>query len=644
MSLAAAGLQDIVVFGGGTNGSYNTLSSVEIYNVTSRAWTRNSSALSVPRAFLAAASAGDAILFAGGTSASLVFSSAADLYNITTNTWSPIANLSVARDQLAGASAGDLILFGGGLISSTTIKSSAVDIYDVKTGQWLPPSNLSVARGALAAVGVKNYVLFAGGADEALPYSDVVDIYNVDTRQWLNFTVNLSMGRCYLSAASAGDLAFFVGGYNGSYVDVVDIFNVSSMTWLPPTTLSEARGDTAAASTSSRVLVGGGVKSGAFSNIVDIFDVNNSPLSAPPLPQCSPIPSPRPSPTPRPTSGNPPPPAGVTTPPPSTAGVNIPLVAGISGGVAVVVLAVLVVLLVVWKRRRNRQNLRGTHTLNGNNNSYDKYLTLCAPQDQWLHSKSPIISQLNERSPEHALALALFKQLDGSRLIECGSVKSISAIMNGRFNINFTNQLLTLQQRHLKDPHLFSKMGWLEKADRVDLRRWVIHEFGSLAQRYPWNKIDESCPVIPFVHGTSGAVARKIIDNGFSTLSSLDAGFYGSGMYFTSSSLYALPYFSAKPDPAILICLVVPGNPYPVVEAKGEEKSFLGRPLIGGYQSNYVLTTKDGNPCATRMQPGTFYDELVIGQESQVVPIFLVEFEQAKLAPLARSFQREVAH
>jgi hypothetical protein len=411
---------------------------------------------------------------------------------------------------------------------------------------------------------------------------------------------SLTLKRGNLAAASAGNYILFGGGTNTTHRQaVVDIYNVTSQNWLCPLSLAAPRMSLAAAGLQDIVVFGGGTN-GSYNTLssVEIYNVTS----------------------------------------------NIPLVAGISGGVAVVVLAVLVVLLVVWKRRRNRQNLRGTHTLNGNNNSYDKYLTLCAPQDQWLHSKSPIISQLNERSPEHALALALFKQLDGSRLIECGSVKSISAIMNGRFNINFTNQLLTLQQRHLKDPHLFSKMDWLEKADRVDLRRWVIHEFGSLAQRYHWNKIDESCPVIPFVHGTSGAVARKIIDNGFSTLSSLDAGFYGSGMYFTSSSLYALPYFSAKPDPAILICLVVPGNPYPVVEAKGEEKSFLGRPLIGGYQSNYVLTTKDGNPCATRMQPGTFYDELVIGQESQVVPIFLVEFEQAKLAPLARSFQREVAH
>jgi len=36
-------------------------------------------------------------------------------------------------------------------------------------------------------------------------------------------------------------------------------------------------------------------------------------------------------------------------------------------------------------------------------------------------------------------------------------------------------------------------------------------------------------PVIPLVHGTSLAGAHKIAQSGFSTISSLDAGFYGAG-------------------------------------------------------------------------------------------------------------------
>lgn len=67
------------------------------------------------------------------------------------------------------------------------------------------------------------------------------------------------------------------------------------------------------------------------------------------------------------------------------------------------------------------------------------------------------------------------------------------------------------------------------------------------------------------------------------------------------------------------------GNPYPVVEHRNEENSFLGLPLKGGYQSNYVLVSKDGNPHKTgKDEPGdNVYDEIVIDQESHVRLLFL---------------------
>jgi hypothetical protein len=62
------------------------------------------------------------------------------------------------------------------------------------------------------------------------------------------------------------------------------------------------------------------------------------------------------------------------------------------------------------------------------------------------------------------------------------------------------------------------------------------------------------------LHGTDESVARKIVDNGFATVSSLDAGYYGAGMYFSSNADYIQPYFGTKKSPAILISLVTPGT------------------------------------------------------------------------------------
>jgi len=182
----------------------------------------------------------------------------------------------------------------------------------------------------------------------------------------------------------------------------------------------------------------------------------------------------------------------------------------------------------------------------------------------------------------------------------------------------------------------------LTRNSLLDLRQWTMHQFGVLAQSSPWHSTGELVPVVPMVHGTDVAVAWKILDTGFSALSSFDVGFYGCGIYLTSSAQYALPYYSTKSNPALLVCLAIPGNVYPVTEHPKGENSLMGQPIKSGYQSHYVLTTKDGNPCKQREAPDSHYDELVLGQEAQVVPIAIIEFSQEKLIHIAKTFQREI--
>src|SRR5690242_17964462 len=110
-------------------------------------------------------------------------------------------------------------------------------------------------------------------------------------------------------------------------------------------------------------------------------------------------------------------------------------------------------------------------------------------------------------------------------------------------------------------------------------------------------------------------------------------------MYFTSSALYALPYFSTRPDPCILITLTTAGNPYPVIEHRLDGDSLLGIPIRSGYQSNYVLTSISGSPW--KPSDSTKYDELVVDQEAQVVPLYVIELNPDTLDDLAAKFKRE---
>lgn len=49
-------------------------------------------------------------------------------------------------------------------------------------------------------------------------------------------------------------------------------------------------------------------------------------------------------------------------------------------------------------------------------------------------------------------------------------------------------------------------------------------------------------PLIFCAHGTEFALGMSIAANGFASLSTLDSGFYGKGMYFTTHAKYTIPY------------------------------------------------------------------------------------------------------
>jgi len=231
----------------------------------------------------------------------------------------------------------------------------------------------------------------------------------------------------------------------------------------------------------------------------------------------------------------------------------------------------------------------------------------------WVLDGKVLKKRLSPESDEYKKVVELLMVLDGANLVS--AIKSITAAINPRSGINFENQRTILRDRFINSAALFKKTDWARIGDRQQLRAWVARMFEASLHRHPWNAgADEVVPVLPVVHGTDASVAWKIFDTGFSALSTLDAGFYGRGIYFTSSAQYSLPYCSTKPNPAIVLCLAVPGNIYPVVEDRLEKNSWLGKPIKSGYQSNYVLTAKDGKPCMQEQQVGSFYDELVVDQ------------------------------
>jgi len=95
-----------------------------------------------------------------------------------------------------------------------------------------------------------------------------------------------------------------------------------------------------------------------------------------------------------------------------------------------------------------------------------------------------------------------------------------------------------------------------------------------------------------------------------------------------------------KKSPCIVVCFILPGNVRPVIESKSAKDTLYGQYIEFGYQCNYVCCKNDGFPC-TEIKDKC-YNELVIPQENQVIPIFLLLIDISPLRALYEDFQREI--
>jgi len=159
-------------------------------------------------------------------------------------------------------------------------------------------------------------------------------------------------------------------------------------------------------------------------------------------------------------------------------------------------------------------------------------------------------------------------------------------------------------------------------------------------------------PIMPSVHGTDFDIAEKIMQTGFATISILDAGYFGKGIYFSTYMLYCLPYCSIKKTPAVIISYLNMGNVFPVTEHHKGDNNLSGAAISTGYNSHYVRTTKDGNcfrPTEAQLQlmqnnglePKYLCDELVLQLESQILPAFILKLDKKAVKLECKNWNRE---
>jgi len=244
-------------------------------------------------------------------------------------------------------------------------------------------------------------------------------------------------------------------------------------------------------------------------------------------------------------------------------------------------------------------------------------------------------------SKEETYLNLLMKNLDFEDLQIDDSYAIVSP--NLAMAVSIARNVQTLRMR--SNPSQFFSQSWKSFED-FEMRQKIINWYMEKLFEWDWNEglQLESSPILPVVHGTDGLFAWKIAQGGFASLSTLDDGFYGKGIYFSTSAKYILPYCAHKKNPTILICLIIPGNVYPVTEYP-KSREIMGHPLVNGYQSHYCVTKKGGLPFTREdYEAQTIkYDEVVIGQESQAVPLFLLKMNKTNVGNLIKEWDRDVA-
>jgi hypothetical protein len=214
---------------------------------------------------------------------------------------------------------------------------------------------------------------------------------------------------------------------------------------------------------------------------------------------------------------------------------------------------------------------------------------------------------------EFRRAVDLFNRLHGDRF----EISEIFCVENRSLEAAFHTEVEKLTNKWRDFPQLFRSEGWKSEAN-AEIKQGMLQELDKFSASFTWNK-SASVPVIPALHCPDESAVWAIMSAGFSVLSSRDDGRFGRGIYLTTDAEYAATYCK-DPVKTFVLCLALPGNAYPTAtELRGE-------PPRRGYQSHYVRL-RDGQPGL-----GARADELVVFQENQILPRYVIRATQRSVA------------
>eukprot|EP01127_Copromyxa_protea_P020465 TRINITY_DN6860_c0_g1_i1.p1 TRINITY_DN6860_c0_g1~~TRINITY_DN6860_c0_g1_i1.p1 ORF type:complete len:574 (+),score=115.76 TRINITY_DN6860_c0_g1_i1:1287-3008(+) len=297
-------------------------------------------------------------------------------------------------------------------------------------------------------------------------------------------------------------------------------------------------------------------------------------------------------------------------------GTNMGVIAGVVGGV-VAGCVLLIIIGVILMRRYLRLNLNLLPPdVRWQYENYQQHSS--SWETRYVGRGSYYVKQLKPGMEDWKRMSNILHNLLGGVDLQ---IDEAEAVFNTTLVSNFINARYIIGLRLGGNASLFDTKNW-KFSKNADEKEFVYSNYTNIVAASGWNKADE-VPIIATVHGTSYHMAKSICSTGFAALSLLDAGYYGRGIYFTTSSAYAANYISGKSDPALIISFVTPGNVFPVTEHHAGSESLIGQALKSGYNSHFALVNTNGE--IPKSGTTSIFTEVVVQQESQITPVYIVK-------------------